>query len=230
MANGDTLPRKLAQVARALQNEHGSEDTLELAVKLAVDVINGAEDAAITLVQRRGRVVETPAYTDERVVKVDQLQREFGEGPIIVALWNTEVVSCPDLANESRWGDWGPRAAELTGIGSMQCFRMFTRAGLIGALSVYSSRPHAFTDADTDSGIAFAAHAAVALAAARHDDQMETALDTRSMIGQATGILMATYEIDAVRAFAVLTRISQSSNVRLRVVAAELIRSRALPS
>jgi AmiR/NasT family two-component response regulator len=59
---------------------------------------------------------------------------------------------------------------------------------------------------------------------------MDIALDSRSLIGQATGIVMARYDIDAVRAFAVLKRISQHTNVKLHEVAAELIRTRRLPT
>ena len=58
---------------------------------------------------------------------------------------------------------------------------------------------------------------------------MDLALDSRSLIGQATGIVMDRYDLDAVRAFAVLKRISQQSNVKLHEVAVELIRTRHLP-
>jgi len=96
-------------------------------------------------------------------------------------------------------------------------------------LSVYADHPRAFTGADVDCGISFAAHTAIAIAVARQDENKDIAMDSRSLIGQATGIVMDRYDLDAVRAFAVLKRISTQNNVKLHQVAVELIRTRHLP-
>ena len=229
MAKVESLPRRIAELARSLQAEEGSGETMDLAVTLAVEVVDGAEDAAISLVHR-GRIVETPASTGERGFQADRIQQELGEGPCLTAIREEEVVSCPDLAAEKRWGAWGPRTAEEAGIGSMLSFRMFTQKERLGALSLYATRPHAFTGADVESGLSFAAHTAIAIKVARQEEHMDLALDSRSLIGQATGIVMDRYDIDAVRAFAVLKRISQQSNVKLHEIAVELIRTRHLPS
>jgi GAF domain-containing protein len=229
MPRVDSLPRRIAELSRSLQAEEGPGDTMDLAVTLAIEVVDGAQDAAISLVHR-GRIVETPAFTSECGLRSDRIQQELGVGPCLTAIRDEEVVSCPDLAGESRWGEWGPRTAEEAGIGSMLCFRMFTQKERLGALSLYSPRPHAFTGADVESGLSFAAHTAIAIAVARQDENMDIALDSRSLIGQATGIVMDRYDIDAVRAFTVLKRISQQSNVKIHEVAVELIRTRHLPS
>jgi hypothetical protein len=229
MARLESLPRRIAELARSLQAEVGSGDTMDLAVTLAIEVVEGAHDAAISLVHR-GRIVETPAYTSEAGLQADRIQQDLGLGPCLTAIRDEDVVSCPDLAVEARWGDWGPRTARETGIGSMLCFRMFTQKERLGALSLYAPEPHSFSGADVESGLSFAAHTAIAVAVARQDENMDIALDSRSLIGQATGIVMDRYDIDAVRAFAVLKRISQQSNVKLHEVAVELIRTRHLPS
>lgn len=229
MARIESLSRRIAELARSLQAEEGSGETMDLAVTLAVDVVEGAEDAGISLVLR-GRIVETPAATSERGFQADRLQQELGDGPCVTALRDEEIISCPDLAAETRWGAWGPRTAEEAGIGSMLCFRMFTQKERLGALSLYATEPHAFTGADVESGLSFAAHTAIAVTVARQEENMDLALDSRSLIGQATGIVMDRYDIDAVRAFAVLKRISQQSNVKMHEVAVELIRTRHLPS
>ena len=51
------------------------------------------------------------------------------------------------------------------------------------------------------------------------------ALDTRNIIGQAQGLLMSQYRVDADAAFAMLTRLSQETNTKLREVAAQLVRA-----
>jgi GAF domain-containing protein len=229
MATVDMSPRRIAEVARSLQGETGSEATLELAVKLAVDVVDAAEDATITLIQR-GRVVETQASTSERASQVDRIQHEVGDGPGLSAVWDVECVSCSDVAIDPRWGDWGPRTARETGIGSVLCFRMFSESQRLGVLNLYSSRPNAFTPVHVEDGSAFAVIVAIAISEARSNENKDVALDTRALIGQATGIVMERYDVDAVRAMALLKRISQESNVKMRDVAAELIRTRSLPS
>ncbi len=54
---------------------------------------------------------------------------------------------------------------------------------------------------------------------------LEKALETRDIIGQAKGILMARQQIDADAAFDVLRRASQRSNTKLRDVASDLVAS-----
>lgn len=224
----DPLPRLVADTARSLQAETGSIDTMDLAVQLAVEVIDGAEFASISLIQG-SRTVNTPAATNDRARQADQIQYELEEGPCLSAVWDEEVVSCPDLQTEERWGQWASRTVSGTQIQSMLSFRMFTQKDRLGALNLYSSRPHAFSGADLERGTSLAAHTAIALATAQNQEHMEIALDSRTLIGQATGIIMAHYDIDAVHAFEVLKRVSQHTNVKLHAIAAEVIKTRKLP-
>jgi AmiR/NasT family two-component response regulator len=50
------------------------------------------------------------------------------------------------------------------------------------------------------------------------------------VIGQATGILMERFDLAPDRAFAVLSRLSSQRNVKLRQLAEEIVRTRALPT
>src|SRR3954452_2814239 len=109
----EALPRVIAEVARSLQAETGAGDTMDLAVSLALDVVDGGEHAGISMVYRSG-LVETPAFTDDRVLRADQIQHELGEGPGMTAVRDEHAVSCPDLAAEPRWGKWGLRTSQET--------------------------------------------------------------------------------------------------------------------
>jgi AmiR/NasT family two-component response regulator len=79
-------------------------------------------------------------------------------------------------------------------------------------------------------GQTIAAMAAVVLAKSINDDQLVRALETRTHIGQATGILMERYDLDAERAFEVLRRISSQTNTKLRDLAVEIVTTRRLPA
>ena len=67
------------------------------------------------------------------------------------------------------------------------------------------------------------------MTAAQEIEHLNLAVRSRTVIGQAEGILMERFDMDAAHAFAVLKRVSQHSNVKLFRVAVELVRSRRRP-
>jgi len=75
-----------------------------------------------------------------------------------------------------------------------------------------------------------AVHARIALAAWAAADDLARGLASRSVIGQAQGILMERFSLDADRAFQVLRRYSQDGNVKLVEVARRVIETGALPT
>jgi hypothetical protein len=222
------LSRQVADAARELQDSGDPSTTMERAVRLAVQLVPGAYEAGITLA-RRGKGVETPAATDALVEKVEGWQYELDEGPCLDAIGKQEVVRSRDVGADERWPSWGPKVARETGFRSMLCFRLFTHEDLVGGLNLYSYDVDGFNEADLDEGLAFAAQTAVAIAAAREIAQLRLAVDGRTVIGQAQGILMERFELDATQSFAVLARVSQARNVKVRQIAEELVITRHLP-
>jgi len=223
------LIEELAAAARDLSAED-VEQTLEKSVALTVDLIDGCDAAGVSLV-RRGHSIETPASTDRKVLRGDQLQYELQEGPCMDAVWNQDIVVSTDLSEDDRWPRWAPRVVDEIGARSMMCIQLFTDARTLGAMNMYSWRPGAFDlEGDRDEGLALGAHVAVALASAQQIEGLTTALVSRTVIGQAEGILMERFDIDADRAFQVLKRVSSHCNTKLQRVAAELVRTRRLPS
>jgi AmiR/NasT family two-component response regulator len=71
-----------------------------------------------------------------------------------------------------------------------------------------------------------AAHASVAIAAARMRAKLHTALGTRTTVGQAQGVLMHAFNISADQAFAYMRRLSQDENVKLFAIAEQIVASR----
>lgn len=223
---GREMPRqRISALARDLRSEETKDQTLGHVVRSAVDMIEPCESAAITLVDRKGSS-RSAAATSDLPVRNDQLQREVGEGPCLDAIWTESVISVPDLRAEQRWIRWASRARQELGIGSLVCFQLFTHEDRVGALNLLSSRVDAFTEQDLDVGAAIAAQASVALAAAGEIDNLRTAIGSRTVIGQATGLLMAEYDLSADAAFGVLRRLSMEQNRRLIDVARELVEGR----
>ena len=66
----------------------------------------------------------------------------------------------------------------------------------------------------------------LALLAAEKERQFDSALAGRDLIGQAKGIIMERFAVDAVRAFELRAKMSQDTNTPLRVIAAGRRRTR----
>jgi len=216
------LGAAMGELARALPHEHASEDaTLEAVTAAAVEAVPGAEHASISLVVR-GRTVQSRAATDPLAERMDAKQAELSQGPCLDAVWEQESVHIPDMAAESRWPQFTAAAVEA-GIGAMLCFPLFVAEGRLGALNLYTSQAGAFDDEARFTGLIFATHAAVAITGARQEETLSAALANRDVIGQAKGIVMERFHLDAPHAFALLARLSQTENIKLRDIAEQLV-------
>jgi transcriptional regulator with GAF, ATPase, and Fis domain len=210
-----------AEIARSLLAERDVQHTLQKICDLAVETIDGCDHAGISFL--RGKKVDTPAASDDVPRHVDLIQYEVGEGPCLDAIRDHEVFQTGDLGRERRWPHFAARAQRETGISSMLCFRLFVAGDTLGALNLQSKAANAFGDESRRVGLVFAAHAAVALSNAIHGEQMEEALQSRDLIGQAKGILMVREGVSAEKAFDMLRRASQRLNIKLRDVAGGVV-------
>jgi GAF domain-containing protein len=221
----------LASIAESLQAEEGYPATAEQVLACALRTL-GADHAGITLVRTTGSGtpagLSTLAATDSLVEKAERLQTDLGEGPCMERAWPQQTVVCEDLGNEGRWPRWAAEVSGL-GLGSLLGVELTARGRRFGTLSLYCVRPRCFDAEQIAFAHLFARHAAVALAAARHEETLHEAIDARTLIGQAQGILMERFGIDADKAFEVLRRYSQDRNVKLRGVAEQIVESRKLP-
>lgn len=215
-APGD-LARAMAGLARELYAAQRPTDVVDRVLDACVTLLHGCTHAGISLVGSRGRI-ETPTCTDGLARELDELQYALGEGPCVQAIREQRSFSVPDLAADPRFPRYGPQAAQR-GAGSMLACRLFTDSSSVAALNLYGETPHAFTAADDDVAALLAAHAAVAIDAARTRANLQEAVKSRQVIGEAVGILKERYTIDSEEAFQRLTAASQHLNVKLREIA-----------
>ena len=96
-------------------------------------------------------------------------------------------------------------------------------------LAVYSTRP-APLSGFADVAQALAEHIGLALHAVAEREDLVRAVQSRHRIGMAQGILMTRRLITAERAFDLLLRGSQDSNVKLRLLAEAVIETGSLPT
>jgi hypothetical protein len=229
----DELADNVSETARALFSAGSVTDTLQRVVDLAVKTIEGCDFAGIFLLD--GGAISTPAHTDSLVIDIDALQHATAEGPCLDAISSGKSLYADDLIDDGRWPRFGPRAT-AAGIRSALAFALSAN-DTRGALNLYAHFPRAFGVGDRAKGQILATLGALALAVAEDHEaeerrvlNLEAALVTREMIGQAQGILIERERITAEQAFEVLRRASQHLNIRLRDVAQDLIETGERPA
>jgi GAF domain-containing protein len=210
----------LARLARELDAEADLDRMLQRVVDATLTEIGGAEHAGITLAERNS--VSTRVATSDLVRKVDKIQYDTGEGPCLQAVTDRiEVIRVDDLRRETRWAAFTPRAVKL-GVAAVLAFNLYAHHEVLGALNIYATRPRPFTDDSVHMGSLLAAHAALGLAATRKELNLQEALESRDIIGQAKGILMERFKITSREAFDMLVIASQETHRKLRDLASEL--------
>lgn len=196
------------------------DTTLSNITAAAVDVLPDVSAASLTIKHADGRL-ETVAPTDEMLRELDTAQYALREGPCYEAAIDTVHVIAPDLANDERFPRYAPVVLRA-GIRAQAGIRLFDSGESTGALNLYSPEVGAFEDLGALSQL-FAHQSAMALDYARHIGQLQEAVATRQIIGQAVGMVMERYQVDEARAFGFLTRLSSHENVKLRLVAERLV-------
>jgi GAF domain-containing protein len=192
---------------------------------LARRALPGAAGASVTLIEA-GRPW-TVAFTGQLALDLDESQYE--DGPCLEAAQSARAIAIPDLAAETRWPGLTRRAL-AAGIRSSLSVALPVQDAVIGTLNVYAARPGAFGADAAELAQTFAGYAAVAIANARLyqttatlAENLRRAMETRAVIEQAKGILIAQQHCTPEYAFELLTRLSQATHRKLRDCAADLV-------
>ncbi|MDZ4236023.1 MAG: GAF and ANTAR domain-containing protein [Dietzia sp.] len=218
------LAHRMAELARTVASPRRVEEVLSDVTAEAKKLIPGTDAAGVLLMGKAGKF-ESLAVTSDLPHRLDELQMKYREGPCVQAALDDLIVRTDDFRSEQRWPMYSAAAVEL-GVLSGVSFKLYTSSQTAGALNLFAFEPNVF-DAEAETiGAVLAAHAAAAILASRQNEQLESALSTRDRIGQAKGIIMERYDVDDVKAFDMLRKLSQDSNTRLTEVAARVIETR----
>jgi hypothetical protein len=218
------LTARMVAVADTLRSNSSGIDVLAHAVaKTAVDCIPGTNSAGITAWSNvEGERSASCGPAD----RVEQLQEELGEGPAVRSRSDRTTVWIDDITTDDRWPRFAAATSEL-GIRSMASFRLYAGRDDFGVLNLYSAAERAFDEPTRTLGEVYAAHTAVAFSVLRERENLQVALNSRDVIGQAKGMVMERYGISADEAFALLARLSQETNTKVAEVARQVVEAGA---
>jgi GAF domain-containing protein len=226
MRSDDDLAGRLAELTGMLLEDEALDVMLRRVADLSVAIIPACDAAGVSLA-RDGRVL-TYGATDPVTERLDSYQYETDEGPCLDALRVGEPFVIRSFQDETRWPRYTPKGRRQ-GVVSSLSLPLVTKKQVTGALNLYSLT-QSFRGDDVAVAEPFAAQAAVALRNAHayqrtRDlvDELNEALASRDVIGQAKGILMAQARCGPDEAFDILRQESQRRNIKLRNVAVGLV-------
>jgi GAF domain-containing protein len=218
----------LAEFAREFAEASSQDLTAAAVVQRAKSTVPDADHVSLTLRARRGRFL-TLASTDDRASELDALQYALAEGPCVAASRGHDWYRSGEVGADPRWPRWGPKAREV-GVESLLSISLMAEDSTFGALNWYSRTTGAFSDPDdVDFALVFATHGALALSVSRQVSGLETAIQSRHLIGAAQGILMERYGLDLDRSFALLQRYSSITNTKVVQLARDLVETGRIP-
>jgi GAF domain-containing protein len=220
------LAEHIADLARLLLDDADTDGPLRQLTALALELIPGS--AAVGVVAARETTWEFAA-TAPVAGDLNRLQLHGGTGPVAEAIRYGEARRIDDTGSEARWPE---ACAAITDAGFRSCLALPLRTDRKpgGALVIYGQKADAFAGSGHDIALLFAAQGGVALrnaAAYRSCRQLvanlQVALESRAVIEQAKGILVAEYGCNPEVAFKELSRRSQNTNRKVRDIAADLV-------
>lgn len=195
---------------------------------------DGAEIlSGITLL--RGRKAATVASSSERARCLDEIQYGFGDGPCLTAAREHGLVFVADVAADHRWPDFTD-ALEREGIRSILAVPFELGTDGQAALNLYSTTADCFDPATTAHVQAHVAQWSKALRMGlrfahyvESAADLRAALESRTTIDIAVGVIMAENRCGQQEAFEFLRAASSGRNSKLRDIASEVVTALGQP-
>ncbi len=225
---GDDIDAALNRLATVVLSAETTDAILSMVVTLATSTLAAADGASVSL-QRVDRVLETSHATSTVMRTLDDLQYETGEGPCVAAMRDGQRHHIDITGMKEQWPTFTAAAASH-GVNTILSTPLAVDGRVSGALNLYSNRRSAYGPDQVRNAQSLADQASVVVDNAlaysiseSTNQHLRNALDSRTVIGQAQGVVMATLACGADDAFARLRRASQNANQKLRDISAQVV-------
>jgi GAF domain-containing protein len=231
----DPHSHALHALARFFVAESSIGETLLRVSEITTAAMPSAQLAGISMLDENGRPT-TAIFTDSDAPEIDAAQYESGRGPCLTAWRQQRVVRIDDMGGAADEYPEFAKAADAHGVRSTLSLPLVAGSRPVGALNLYARVANGFSAEDEAMGVDLASAASIVLAnssayweATQLSEQLSQAMQSRAVIEQAKGMLMAqSPNLDADAAFDLLRRASQRENVKLREIAQRIVDRKGL--
>ncbi len=214
-----------------LESEDISDFLRDFTRLLAGQLSLGGPDRWCAVTLLRDRRAATAVSSDAQSRALDDLQNRFSDGPCMTAIRENTVIRAGDLREDGRWPEYAAAAVDQ-GVRAVLGVPFDLDEDAQAGLNVYSATPHDFDATTVDSIVLEVEQASNALRLAirmardreSHRD-LRAAMEHRTVIDLAVGIIMGQNRCSQDEAVALLKSASNHRNLKLRELAAELVAS-----
>jgi len=210
-----------------LTDDENLQAALRRVAEAGCQLLSNCQAASVTVIEQ-GRPV-TVVSTADIALAVDAAQYKVDDGPCLSAARLQRIILIDDVAADDRWPMFRDAAID-EGVRASLSIPLKLGSAAQGGLNLYGDQPGAFADDDQDLAVGFAAQASIVIANAQaywaafdSTKNLTAALDSRAVIEQAKGVLIARHGLSDDEAFTQLRRRSQDANRKLRAIAAEIV-------
>jgi GAF domain-containing protein len=196
------------ELADTLVDDYDVADLLHRLVEHSVDLLDAAAAGLMLADQRGGLQVLASSTETARLLELFQLQAN--EGPCLDAYRTGEPILVDDISAVStarRWPSFAPEAARQ-GYASVHAVPLRLRREVIGALNLFGHHTGALPEADLRVAQAMADTATIGILHERAvhraetlTEQLQHALNNRTIIEQAKGVLAHAGNLDMDQSF-----------------------------
>jgi hypothetical protein len=203
-------------------------DGLTTFAAATMSATTGAQiECAVTLHRRRRTA--TIGGSSAKAVLLDRIEQNLGDGPCVEALESGLPVLLGDVSSDSRWPEYRS-ALSAAGIASALGIPMDLGDGSGAVLDFFAPRSGLFSEQAVADGMRFAEMAGKALrlavriaSADQRAQNLKAAMDTRTVIDLACGIIMAQNHCSKDAAFDLLRSASSTRNQKLHDLAQAVV-------
>ncbi|MFJ4210565.1 ANTAR domain-containing protein [Paenarthrobacter sp. NPDC089675] len=198
----------------------------------ALSRASGASTHCAVTLRRRKRAVTIAGSSDESII-LDGIEQALGDGPCVHALTTNQMILVADVHNDGRWPEYA-KSLEAAGAKGVLGVPLQLGEDAWAALNFFTVEPGLFTQEVTEEAAVFADMAAQALRLALRiatadllAEDLRAAMERRTVIDLACGMIMAQNNCTQSDAFAFLLKASQHRNQKVHDIAAGIVRGRS---
>ena len=225
----DASAQALGALSQFVVSKTSMGETLLRVSQITTDALPAADMAGMSLLGADGKPT-TGIFTDPDAPEIDAAQYASGRGPCLDSWRLRTVVRLDDMDAAEAYPEFAT-VARAHGVQSSLSLPLMAGHDAAGALNLYSRTAKGFTAEDERTGSLLAGAAAIVLVnasaywqASQLSEQLSQAMQSRAVIEQAKGILMArSPHLSADEAFDLLRTASQRENVKLRDIAQRIV-------
>jgi len=231
MATAETNRELSAELHKVLLENENIARVLNSITQLAVEHLSVDRRVLCGIVLHRPRKNMVVASSSDEAQHMDEVQAGFDEGPCLEAQRTNTLIRVPDVRFETRWPNYMNEVRDQ-GLRSVLAVPLGLESTASAAMNFYAVEPGAFSDEDGDAALRYADVASVvvgiALRIATHAEEAEDrrlAMESRTTIDLAAGIIMGQNRCSQDEAMRILKSASNHRNIKLRVLAEQIIAS-----